>query len=137
MIILIDHNKVSNFFTIQQVKSSKHKPMVLCFEETLDALNYISSLNAVSSEDTFVFINVDMPDINGWEFIERHMELQDNQGQLQLILMVKSELDTEEEIRISKYPNVSVIHPHQINSKYIDNLLKGKEFKQDQKILSN
>jgi len=125
MVILIDNNVVSNFFNVQILESSSRVSKVLCFENSVDALNYIAPLKAVLSKPIYVFININMPHINGWEFIERCLLLKGGQELLKIVLMSKEELDTEQEIKESRYSNIEVINPLRLTTSYVDELLNS------------
>ena len=123
MVILIDSNKISSFFNILEIKKAKNVSKVVTFEHTIDAINYLNPLASVLSKPIFVFMSLDMPQINGWEFIEKTLEMKGNQEYLNIILLSKQELDIEEEIKINSYSNVSVLNAFDMNHTSIEAML--------------
>ncbi len=123
MVALIDNNKISSFFNLHEIQKCKNVSKVVCFDKTIDALNYLDPLTCILSKPIFVFMTMDMPHINGWEFIERTQKVKGSKEYLHIILLVKQELYIEEEIKINSYSNVSAINAFNMNHEYLDKIL--------------
>lgn len=123
MLIVIDNNTISSFFIKQEIERSEHISKVLTFDNTLEALSFLEPLKAVLSKPVHIFIKIDMPLLNGYEFIEKCNQMKGGTEYLNIVLMTKNELDTEEEIKINKYPNVSAINTYQITTSYVETLI--------------
>ncbi|MBW1293927.1 response regulator [Aquimarina litoralis] len=126
MIILIDDNTISSFFIKQEIEKSDYISKVVSFDNTLEALSFLRPLTAVLEKPVFIFIKIDMPQLNGYEFIEKCKEMKGNQEYLNIILMTKEELDTEEEIKISKYSHVTSINSYQLNKEHVRDLILSR-----------
>jgi len=124
MVILVDNNKFLNFFNTQEIEKSRYVTKIVYFERTIDCIDYLHPISLVFSKLIYIFIAINMPQINGWEFIEKALKLKGNLAYLNIILMCKQELDTEEEIQINSYTNVSWVNPFKINQVYLNALFQ-------------
>jgi len=123
MIIFVDNNKVSNFFNSNLIQEANFEHDTLCFEEAKEALNYLTPLQAVTTAPIYVFIKMDMPGLNAWEFIEKCQTLAGNKEYLRIVLMLKQELDVEEEIKVNDYDHVTTVLSYELDAEFISTLL--------------
>ncbi|WP_299609009.1 hypothetical protein [uncultured Aquimarina sp.] len=123
MFIVINNNKISNFFLAQHIEKSQNISKGLFFENTEDACDYLTPLHTIISKPIYIFINKDMPHINGWEFLERYAFVENNNYNIHIVLMTKNELDIEEEIKINNYPNVIARNISEIDNLFIDDFV--------------
>ncbi len=73
---MIDDNSDDNFFHTRVIKKSDAADIVIAKQNGLDALNYLKSKK--DSEDThpdLIFLDINMPGMNGWEFMEEYNKL--------------------------------------------------------------
>lgn len=129
MLIVIDNNTISSFFIKQEIEKSEHISKVITFDNTLEALSFLKPLKAVLSKPVYIFIKIDMPLLNGYEFIEKCNQVKGGTEYLNIVLMTKTELDIEEEIKISKYSNVNTINSYQLTTSYVETLVTNTTFK--------
>lgn len=122
MVIVIDDNTISKFFVKQEIEKSSYISKVISFDSTLEALFFLKPLIAVLDKPIYIFIKIDMPLLNGYEFIEKCKQISNLHNYANIILMTKTELDTEEEIKINQYTNVTYIDSYFLNKSYIEGL---------------
>ncbi|GAA0714446.1 hypothetical protein GCM10009430_07650 [Aquimarina litoralis] len=123
MFIVINNNKISNFFLAQHIEKSHNISKGLFFENTKDACDYLTPLHTIISKPVYILINKDMPNINGWEFLEKCACAENNNDYIHIVLMTKNELDIEEEIKINNYPNVTASNISEIDNLFIDDFV--------------
>lgn len=68
-IVLVDDQKIANFITQKLISTSGIDCDVLAFEQPAQALNAIQE-----ESPNFIFLDLNMPKINGWQFLERMHE---------------------------------------------------------------
>lgn len=75
-IILIDDDPVFNFINTEIIKTAKPEYIIKSFEHAESALN---ELNTIKVDDNdfgcIIFLDINMPKLNGWDFLERYIKL--------------------------------------------------------------
>lgn len=107
-IMLIDDNENDNFFHAREIK--KYNPKIAIIEKTLatDALEYLKSLeaNAYLLPD-LILLDINMPYLNGWEFLEEYSKF-DQTIPNRIIIMMLSTSGNPNDIEKSKtYENAA------------------------------
>lgn len=71
-IILIDDNEDDNFFHSRVIKKNECAKEIVSFTNGQTALNYLDSLSDPNEFPTVIFLDINMPGMNGWEFMEEY-----------------------------------------------------------------
>ena len=67
-IIIIDDNEINNFNKEKMIKSVSSDLNVKCYTDSVLALREISTKNL--QDNTTILLDLDIPDMNGWEFLK-------------------------------------------------------------------
>lgn len=96
-IMLIDDNKLDNFF---------HKRVITKYDESLEVIEMLSASNALAylKDDStekypdIIFLDINMPGMNGWEFLEEYKNLpEEMRGSMVVVMLTTSENPAERE----------------------------------------
>ncbi|OWW25670.1 response regulator [Zobellia sp. OII3] len=104
---IIDDDEIYRFTTIQSVKflGKEHKSSV--FSNGEDALAFITeNLDKPAVLPDFIFLDIDMPIMDGFQFLEGYRPLVPKIGKSIEIYMVSSSVDPEDIERARAYPMV-------------------------------
>ena len=73
-ILIIDDEEVDFIIHSKIIKLGKHAEKITYQSSAIDALEYLAKLNDNSSSDwpTHIFLDINMPGMNGFEFIEAY-----------------------------------------------------------------
>lgn len=74
-ILLIDDDPLANYINHAIIKKKYGDSEVLAFENGRLALNYI---NRYKSNTYLIFLDLNMPVMNGWQFLDKIQELKSN-----------------------------------------------------------
>jgi response regulator RpfG family c-di-GMP phosphodiesterase len=106
-VLLIDDTKLDNFINrilIQQLRISQS---IIEFQNAKEALGY---LRLMSSENKpypeYIFLDLNMPEMDGFQFIEQFEEVQYDEKESTKIIVVSSTVDPEEIRRVISNPRV-------------------------------
>lgn len=69
-IILIDDNEDDNFFHSRVIKKSDCAETILSFTNAEKALVHLLGLTDSEDFPTVIFLDINMPGMNGWEFMD-------------------------------------------------------------------
>lgn len=106
-IILIDDDHVANFLNREILSLYNDGLSVSVFENPLTALDYLIQANTVDESDPMIlFVDINMPLMSGWDFIE----LLESAHPLLLkrlqIYLLSSSIDHYDKMRAAAHPHI-------------------------------
>lgn len=71
--VVIDDDTINNMVCKAAIKSATGGKTAICFNKPLEGLHYFENLFQLlnSSPRTILFLDINMPDMNGWEWLEK------------------------------------------------------------------
>ncbi len=70
-IVLIDDVAVNNMMSKALLRQYNIAEEIIEFTEASDALDYFSSEEKELDKNRLIFLDINMPNMNGWQFLER------------------------------------------------------------------
>lgn len=95
-IMLIDDNKIDNFFHERVIRKNNAAKEVIAMESGQAAIDHIKAGNTLLQPE-LIFLDINMPGMDGWEFIE-HYKLLDNSLQKAMIVVMLTTSDNPDDI---------------------------------------
>lgn len=107
-IMLVDDNPDDNFFHEREIKKDHLAAEVVVKNSGMEALEYLRSKEDISRlPPDLIFLDINMPGMNGWEFLEEYSKL-DNKFQSDvLIIMLTTSDNPDDEERSRAWRNIS------------------------------
>ena len=94
-ILLIDDNKIDNFFHERVIKKYDAAIRVTAKTSGEQALDYL--LNATIDElPDLIFLDINMPGMNGWEFLQEYHKMGTERKKSMIIVMLSTSEDPED-----------------------------------------
>jgi CheY-like chemotaxis protein len=88
--MLVDDNHHDNFFHEREIKKANASNVVITKNSGMDALEYLKSKRDPHSD--LIFLDINMPGMNGWEFLQEYNALdKELQGQAVIIMLTTSD----------------------------------------------
>ncbi|WP_298545930.1 response regulator [uncultured Aquimarina sp.] len=125
--LLVDDSNSTNFFNKTIIQKAD------CVEEVLIATNGSSALQHLQSDTIpeIIFLDLNMPVMNGWEFLEHHNQLSATDKNSKIVVMIGAKLSEEEEKTLKSFPQVTEFREKMLSkeivleivSKYFDESL--------------
>lgn len=96
--MLVDDNKVDNFFHERVIRKCDAANIIITKESAQEALDYLRNKeNNDAPHPNVIFLDINMPGMNGWEFIEEYEKLdKDLQSQMVVIMLTTSQNPDDE-----------------------------------------
>jgi len=109
LIVLIDDNPVTIFFNRMAIEKSRIAKKVVSFKLAAEALDYMNPDKTVHTIPDFIFLDLHMPAMNGWDFLEKYNKLNPDFQSSVIILHDNSLLPKEQE-KLNEYAFVRSLH---------------------------
>ncbi len=104
-ILLVDDDNATNMlnsFVIKKMELTKTVKVVLNGSEALD---YLHSISEEEQCPEFIFLDINMPKMDGWEFLEEYREMNVERQRAKVILLTTSENPDDIE-KAKNYPEI-------------------------------
>lgn len=95
-IMLVDDNKVDNFFHQRVIKKFSSDIEVISMESGQDALDYLTGGPSIFPD--IIFLDINMPGMNGWEFIEHYNALDSGKQHSIIVVMLTTSGNPDEQL---------------------------------------
>lgn len=91
-VLLIDDDESTNFLHEIIIKKSGITEQVIAKQSGKAALDYLQSKdNGLYPQPDLIFLDINMPGMNGWEFLEEYKKLdKEQQGKLVVVMLTTS-----------------------------------------------
>jgi CheY-like chemotaxis protein len=88
-ILLVDDNPDDNFFHERVIKKSNLAEIVVAKQTGIDALEYLKSKKDDENlHPELIFLDINMPGMNGWEFLEEYNKLDEKSKSRAIVVML-------------------------------------------------
>jgi len=102
--MLIDDNPDDNFFHERVIRHNNYTDCVIVQESAIDALEYLKTKeHNDSNEIDVIFLDINMPGMNGWDFLEEYSQLDDNIQSQVIIIMLTTSDNPDDKIKSEKW----------------------------------
>ncbi|SRX54304.1 response regulator [Aequorivita sp. CIP111184] len=129
-ILLIDDSESDNFYHARKIKKLGITDNIhTCFSGA-EALEYLSSeLDGIHPQPTLIFLDINMPGMNGWEFLEEYEKLElAKQGEI-VLTMLSNSIDERDKQKAHEYKTVQGFYSKPLSEEYLFSILE-KHFKE-------
>ncbi|MBP7477569.1 MAG: response regulator [Chitinophagales bacterium] len=111
-ILLVDDNESDNFYHKLIIKDANVCNIVKVVSNGIEALEYIEKSNDPTLSDSYpkaelIFLDINMPKMNGFEFLEEYRQLENQLKSKALIIMLTTSLNPDEKARARELKEVT------------------------------
>jgi CheY-like chemotaxis protein len=136
-ILLIDDDEPTNFLnkmTLEQMGCTRHIRIAQSGQEALD---YLISTNPGDDpcsatgrppdyhpRPDLIFLDINMPAMDGWEFLQRYKQLPSGQKADIVLIMLTTSLNPDDEMRTRKMPEIAGFENKPLKKEHVYALLE-------------
>ncbi len=107
-VLLIDDDEPTNFVNQLVVEETGCADKIVKAESGQKALDYIASVaSQPDAQPDLIFLDINMPAMNGWEFLDRYENLPEAQKCAKLVIMLTTSQNPDDRKRASEISNVN------------------------------
>lgn len=107
-LVLVDDDDTFVFLTKKTIEQTKLVDLIKVFENGLEALNFLKeNKNNVSALPEIILLDLSMPIMNGWQFLEEYTKLNPTIGKKITIYICSSSISHDDITRAKKINEVS------------------------------
>ena len=124
-LLIIDDDPVSVLILKKMLVNAGFLENPIVFYNGSDALAFFSQSNT-SNEIYYVFLDINMPEMNGWEFLDNYLQntYQDLFTEAKFIVL-SSTIDPQDVLKAKSYPMVIDFLSKPITKEMLENLKSG------------
>jgi CheY-like chemotaxis protein len=120
-ILLIDDDEPTNFLNRLTLEQAGCARLIRIAQSGQEALDYLQ--DAVPRPD-LIFLDINMPAMDGWEFLERYRNLPEASKADIILIMLTTSLNPDDEIRTLAIPEVSGFEHKPLGQEQLNVLLR-------------
>jgi CheY-like chemotaxis protein len=129
-ILLIDDDEPTNYISSMLVEEAACTEHIQIAQSGQAALDYLTSSEQFACKNELfpcpdlIFLDINMPAMNGWEFLEKYSKLQQkNKGEIILVMLTTS-LNPDDELRAKEMSFISGFENKPLTSEKLNRILQ-------------
>lgn len=125
LILLVDDDVNDNFFHRMAIEEAGVANRIAECYDGEDALNFLKKEAQYKDQDTpyprpdLIFLDINMPKVNGWEFLEEYEKLPDFMQGGPVIVMITSSINPKDEDKATKFRSLKEYYNKPLNKEMV------------------
>ncbi|NNL15472.1 MAG: response regulator [Flavobacteriaceae bacterium] len=123
VILLIDDDEATNYIHKRVIKETNCAETIVIKENGIEALDYLTSaVNGKFPQPDLIFLDINMPAMDGWEFLESYKKLNDDQLAKTVIVMLTTSLNPDDKDKASTIPIITDFIPKPLDPEMVEQI---------------
>jgi len=126
-VFIIDDDPISILVTETMMRKNNFAENITSFECPAKALDFFRSTYDWNELPDYIFLDIQMPEINAWQFLEQYAGIHSSISQRKHIILLSAMFNKEDEDRAKTHPLVIELINKPVNDEILDRLKKNAE----------
>lgn len=128
-ILLVDDDEPTNFLNKMTVEQAGCTQYIQVVQSGQDALDFLQKKGRFTGHEPhlhpdLIFLDINMPSMDGWEFMDRYRQLPPEQKARIVLIMLTTSLNPDDEVRTRSIPEISGFENKPLKQPQLEALLK-------------
>ncbi len=125
-VLLIDDSESDNFYHARKIRKMGITDNIHISYSGEEALEYLKSkLDGVYPQPTLIFLDINMPGMNGWEFLEAYENLKVSQQGEVVLTMLSNSIDERDRAKANGFKSVKGYYSKPLSEEYLTSILEA------------
>jgi CheY-like chemotaxis protein len=125
-VLLIDDDKATNFINERVIKKLDCTKRIVTVYNGAEALEFLSiEENGNLLQPDLIFLDINMPVMDGWEFLEHYRKLHENKKAKVVLLMLTTSLNPDDVKKANKIQEVKGFKNKPLTIEMMQDILKA------------
>ena len=122
---MIDDDEATNYIHKFVIEKANCTENIVCKQSGQLALDYLLSIESEKHpHPDIIFLDINMPGMNGWEFLEHYKKLEKNRQAEMVVIMLTTSLDPIDREKAKEIGEISEFKPKPLTIEMLNNVLK-------------
>jgi len=125
-IMLIDDNDDDNMFHERVIKKGNYADVIVTRQTGMAALEYLKDKqNHENEHPDLIFLDINMPGMNGWEFLEEYNQLDKELQSRMIIVMLTTSGNPDDKAKASAINTLSDFKTKPLTKEMLDEIINA------------
>ncbi|GGF28261.1 response regulator [Echinicola rosea] len=124
-VLLVDDDEPTNFINEIILKRTGFVEKIVPVQSGMAALEYINKADGNEiPRPELIFLDINMPGISGWDFLEEYKKLPKHQKAKNVIVMLTTSLNPDDDEKAKTYQEISEYHSKPLTYEKITDIIE-------------
>jgi len=122
--MLVDDNTDDNFYHERIIRKNNAADTIVVKESGIEALEYLESTrDPVNTLPDLIILDINMPGMNGWEFLEEFKKLDEELQSKMVVIMLTTSVNPADEAKAKTYDILADFKTKPLTKEMLEDIL--------------